>query len=301
MTWASTHDGRPLLGGIEAGGTKFVLATGYTPGVIQDRHVLPTLDPDTTLDAAAAWFASRGQIAALGIGSFGPVELDRGRARWGHILNTPKPGWSGCDLAGVLQSRLGAPIALDTDVNAAALAEYGLGAGRGAAATAYITIGTGIGAGFVIDGRSLRGAGHPEFGHIYLRRDADDRTFPGICPFHGDCLEGVASGPAILARWGATLSDLPPGHEAHRRIAGYLAQACHTIFAAMAVEVIVLGGGVAHAPGLVETVARETARIGAGYLPGRDRQRIAKPQLGDDAGITGALLLAEGLIARSSP
>ena len=280
-----------MLGAIEAGGTKFVLAVGPSPETITARHVVPTTSPAETLSAAAAWFASQGSISALGIGTFGPAELDRSAAKWGHITNTPKPGWQDCDIAGFFARALGAPVTLDTDVNAAAIAEAA--ARRDCGALAYITIGTGIGGGLVIRGEPVHGAGHPEMGHIIVRRHPADRDFPGICPHHGDCLEGLASGPAIHARWGASLSELPGDHAAHAVIADYIAQLCHGLFAIAAVEVIVLGGGVAKTPGLIERVAARTRVIGAGYLPGHAHQRIEAPLHGDNAGIIGAMMLAQ--------
>ena len=164
--------------------------------------------------------------------------------------------------------------------------------GAGGTSLAYITVGTGIGVGLVTGGRTVHGAGHPEMGHIFPRRDREDFDFPGHCPFHGDCMEGLASGPAILARWGAMLSDLPPGHPAHTYVAGYLAQLCHTAFATVAVETIVLGGGVMQTPGLLDAVRERTFALGAEYLPGRSRQQIVAPKLGQESGISGALQLA---------
>ena len=282
-----------MFGAIEAGGTKFVLAVGPDARTITARHRLPTTTPPETLSAAARWFASQGRIAALGIGTFGPAELDRGAARWGHITNTPKPGWEDCDIAGFFARELAAPVAFDTDVNAAAIAEAA--ARPECAGLAYITIGTGIGGGLVLAGQPVHGAGHPEMGHIFPRRHPADRDFAGICPHHGDCLEGLASGPAIAARWGASLSELAADHIAHEIIADYIAQACHSLFAVAAVEVIVLGGGVAKTPGLIARVAARTSQLGAGYLPGHARQRIEAPLHGENAGITGALMLAERL------
>ena len=191
-----------MLGAIEAGGTKCVLAVGSAAGVIKARHVIATRDPQTTLAEAAAWIGAQGHIDALGIASFGPVDLDPQSATWGHIGKTPKPGWTGHDLAGYFQRRLGVPVGLDTDVNGAALAEYHHGSGRGARSLAYVTVGTGIGGGLIIDGQPVHGAAHPEMGHIFPRRAADDQDFAGICPYHGDCLEGLASGLAIMTRWG---------------------------------------------------------------------------------------------------
>ena len=281
-----------MLGGIEAGGTKFVLAIGPSPDAITARHTIPTRDPAITLAEASDWFAKAGGISALGIGSFGPVELDPASLRWGHITNTPKPGWADCDIAGFFADRLGVPVGFDTDVNAAALAEYAAAGGAGGS-LAYLTIGTGIGGGMVMDGQPVHGIAHPELGHIYPRRHPLDREFPGICPHHGDCLEGLASGPAIAARWGASLSQLPPEHPAHAVIADYIAQACHMLFASVAVGEVVIGGGVANTPGLVEQVAERARALDAGYLPGGAGHRILRPRHGGDAGIIGALMLAE--------
>lgn len=281
-----------MLGAIEAGGTKFVLALGSSPEDILARETIPTTDPATTLAQAAAWLTSQGKLTALGIGSFGPVELDPTSPRWGLITNTPKAGWHDCDIAGFFRERLGVPVGFDTDVNAAALAEYAVARANGCRSLAYLTIGTGIGGGLVQDGNPVHGVGHPELGHVFPRRHPLDHEFAGICPHHGDCLEGLASGPAIKARWGASLSELPDGHPAHAIIADYVAQACHTLFATNAVERVVIGGGVARTPGLTERIAERTRQLGAGYLPGSARQTILPPHHGDDAGITGALMLA---------
>ena len=284
--------GKPLLGGIEAGGTKFVLAVGHSPTEIIERHEISTRDPATTLAQAGDWFEGQGSISSLGIASFGPVELDRSSPLWGHITNTPKPGWENCDLAGYFAERFRVPIGFDTDVNGAALAEYQHGAGKGASSLAYITVGTGIGGGLVLDGKAVHGAAHPEMGHIFPRRHVDDREFEGICPHHGDCLEGLASGPAIKARWGASLSELPADHIAHEIIADYLAQLAHSLNAMTAVEIIVFGGGVMRTGGLLERVDRKASEFGAAYFPGRARQKIISPGLGQNAGLAGALMLA---------
>lgn len=282
-----------MFGAIEAGGTKFVLAVGPDARTITARHTLPTSTPTATLAAATAWFADQGTISALGIGTFGPAGLDRSAPDWGHITNTPKPGWQDCDIAGFFARELGAPVAFDTDVNAAAIAEAA--ARPDCSALAYITIGTGIGGGLVLAGQPVHGAGHPEMGHTFPRRHPADNDFVGICPHHGDCLEGLASGPAIAGRWGASLSELAADHIAHEIIADYIAQLCHSLFAMAAVEVIVLGGGVAKTPGLIARVAARTAQLGAGYLPGHARQRIEAPLHGENAGIIGAMMLAQRL------
>ena len=287
-----------MLGAIEAGGTKFVLAAGPSPDRITARHTIPTCDPATTLAEAAEWLAGQGGITALGIGSFGPVELDRTAPHWGFITTTPKPGWANCDVAGYFAEALGAPVGFDTDVNAAALAEHAASGSTGGS-LAYLTVGTGIGGGLVLDGRPVHGIAHPEVGHIYPRRHPDDRDFPGTCPSHGDCLEGLASGPAIMARWGTSLSHLPADHPGHAIIADYIAQACHMLFASVAVEEVVVGGGVANTPGLVERVAQRARELDAGYLPGTARHRVIRPRLGSDAGITGAMMLAKAAAAEA--
>lgn len=298
-------DPRRLLGGIEAGGTKFVLAVGPDPLQIAATTSIPTSDPAATLQQARDWFAQHGALAAIGIGSFGPVELDPRSPRWGRITDTPKPGWQDSDIAGFFAQALACPVGFDTDVNAAALAEFAHGAGSalgpGYGNLAYITVGTGIGGGLIVGGKPVHGAGHPEMGHMFPRRgrsDEDDNDgFAGICPFHGDCLEGLASGPAIAARWGAALSDLPADHAAHGLIADYLAQLCHNLFATTAVATIVLGGGVMQTPGLLARVAARAAELGAGYFPGRDRQQIVAPGLGGQSGIVGAMMLAQAALA----
>ncbi|HEX4849030.1 MAG TPA: ROK family protein [Novosphingobium sp.] len=280
-----------LLGGIEAGGTKFVLAVGPSPDRITARHAIPTRSPAETLAEAAAWFAAQQPIRALGIASFGPVELDTSCPNWGRITNTPKAGWAQCDIVGHFARKLGVPVGFDTDVNGAALAEHVLGAGKGRSSLAYVTVGTGIGGGLVSEGRVIHGAAHPEIGHVYPRRAPGDDHFAGLCPHHGDCLEGLASGLAIAARWGASLSQLPADHPAHGIVADYLGQLCHTVFATTASEIVVLGGGVMQTPGLIERVRQRCAELGAGYLPASARHQIVLPGLDQNSGICGALLL----------
>ncbi|MDR7102097.1 ROK family protein [Croceicoccus sp. BE223] len=289
-----------MIGGIEAGGTKFVLAVGPTPTGIAARHVIPTRTPAETLAEAMEWFAGQASIEALGIASFGPVDLDLASPTWGHITRTPKPGWSDCDLAGHFARGLGVPVGFDTDVNGAAIAEAAHGAGRGVSSLAYVTVGTGIGGGLVLNGQPVHGAAHPEMGHVFVRRAVDDTDFAGHCPIHGDCLEGLASGPAIIARWGQLLSHLPPDHPAHERIAGYLAQLCYSLFAMTAAEVVVLGGGVTKAPGLLDRVREGAGALSNDYLPGGARHRIEAPGLGENSGLTGALMLAEAARAARS-
>ena len=280
-----------VLGGIEAGGTKFVLAVGTASGEIFGRHTLATRDPAETLDEAADWFAQQASVAALGIGSFGPVDLDPMSTTWGHITSTPKPGWADCDIAGHFREALGCPVGFDTDVNAAALAEWEARADDAAGSLAYVTIGTGIGGGIVLDGRIVGGKTHPELGHIQVARHPTDREFGGVCPYHGDCLEGLASGPAIMARWGGHLGEFE-NSEASRIIAHYLGQMCHALFSTAAVQRIVLGGGVMQAGGLLDAVNQSFAKIDNGYLPRGVERIIEAPRLGTASGIVGALLLA---------
>ena len=288
---------KPLYGLVEAGGTKFVLGVAHGPDDVIATTRLPTTTPDETIAAACDWLAGYGSLAAVGIATFGPVEVDRAAPRWGHILETPKAGWSGANLAGPLAARLSCPVGLDTDVTGAALAEYRWGAGQGQPSVLYFTIGTGIGGGAVIGGRPLAGVSHPEMGHIRPPRHPDDAGFAGICPFHGACLEGLASGPAIQARYGASLSEQPADHPAHEIVAWYLA---HAVLAAQAMFEpgrIVLGGGVMATPGLIERVRTEADRLGAGYFRGRAEEIVVPPGLGDRSGLLGALALAEAALS----
>ena len=192
------------FGLIEGGGTKFVLGVAGADGVIQARHRISTTTPAETLTAAVAWFREQElRPKAIGIACFGPLELDRASPQWGHVTRTVKPHWSGADVAGPFARAFGCPVGFETDVNGAALAESRWGAGRGGRSLLYVTIGTGVGGGFVSEGRPLRGQSHPEMGHIRLPRHPADAGFGGHCAFHGDCLEGLDSVPAIHARWGA--------------------------------------------------------------------------------------------------
>ncbi|GGB51751.1 ROK family protein [Blastomonas aquatica] len=287
---------RPLLGAIEAGGTKFVLGVGHGPDEVIEQQQIDTRDPATTLADVNAFFARHEGLAAIGIGSFGPLERDPRSAQWGHILATPKPGWSQFDLAGAVARAFRVPVAFDTDVNAAALAEARLGAARDAAVSVYVTIGTGIGGGVIANGAIIGGAGHPELGHMRPRRSADDHGFDGICPFHGDCLEGLTSGPAIKARWGESLSHLPTDHPGHAIIAGYLAEMCNTLRAVLAPDGIVLGGGVMGTPGLFERVIEAAAGSDGGYFALPAAQVIRRPVLAPVSGLAGAFLLAADLL-----
>jgi len=282
---------------IEAGGTKFVLGIADRAGTVSASHRIATTTPDETLGACIDWFREQSlQPAAIGIGSFGPLDLNRASPTWGQVTATPKPHWSGTDLCGPFARAFGCPVGIDTDVNGAALAEGLWGAGRGLGSLLYLTIGTGIGGGYVSgipgDLRLLHGLSHPEMGHIRLPRHPDDTAFAGSCPFHGDCLEGLASGPAIIARWGASLSKLGADHPGHAIIAWYLAQAMVTFQAVLEPARIVLGGGVTGTPGLIDRVRSEATRSAAGYFVGKAQQVIVPPGLGERSGVLGALALA---------
>jgi fructokinase len=293
---------KPLYGAIEAGGTKVVCAAGYAPEQIPDdcRAVIPTTAPGPTLAAVVEFFErirrKHGELAGIGIAAFGPVDLDTGSPAWGRILATPKPGWSNFSMVAPLQ-RFGCPIVIDTDVNAAALAEARLGAGAGLGSLAYVTVGTGIGGGVVVADRTLKGLLHPEMGHIRIERDPRDVGFAGVCPFHADCLEGLASGPAVMARWHARAENLPQSHPGREILGGYLGQLAATIALMLSCERIVFGGGVVSGGGLLPFIRQEASRRLGGYLPiearagGFDRYIVA-PGLGDSAGTIGALLLA---------
>ena len=292
-----------LYGAIEGGGTKFVCAIGYSATEVHESVVLPTSDPEATLGACVDFFAAAerkfGPIGAMGFGCFGPLDLRVESSTHGHMLATPKPAWSGVNLLAPLLSRFGVPIAIDTDVAAAALAEWRLGRGRGFGSVAYVTVGTGIGADLAPRDMLPNRLMHPEMGHIGVRRDRRD-TFAGMCPFHADCLEGLASGPAIYQRWGCELATLPPQHEAWSIIGAYLGQLAATMALVLSVECIIFGGGVM-ANGLILPHIRTAAAASLnGYLQplshaGALDRYITGSQLGGRAGIVGAFLLAESV------
>lgn len=287
----------PVYFGLEAGGTKCVCLVATGPEGILAQASLPTTSPAQTLGAARAFFNEAGawaRPAGCGIAAFGPIQLDRQAPDYGRIAKTPKPGWEGADLREAFAG-LDAPLAIDTDVNGAALAEWKWGAGQNLRSLAYATIGTGIGVGVLRDGRSVQGAWHFEMGHLRPRRAPGD-AFAGVCPFHGDCLEGLASGPAIKARWGAPLTDLAADHPAFALQADYLGQLCVSLAFTHAPERIVLGGGVMHTSGLAEQVAASTQALMGGYASwpaARDELGfVQRPALGDLAGPMGAIALA---------
>ncbi len=290
-----------LIGAVEAGGTKFVLAVARESGEVIAETRIATRTPDKCLPEMAAFFRhaaqAHGPIAAFGVASFGPIDIDPASADYGRFTTTPKPGWAGARFHDVL-GEFGAPIVVDTDVNGAALGEWAMGAGQGCHTLAYTTVGTGIGTGVVQDGHSLAGFSHFESGHIPVARDPVHDPFPGRCPFHGDCLEGLASGPAIEERWGSSLSKLASPAGPLEIIADYIAQLAASLVLLHMPDRLVFGGGVMKTPGLIDAVRRKAeARLG-GYVqapqldPGLQRY-IVLPGLGDEAGITGAILLGK--------
>lgn len=287
----------PLYGCIEAGGTKFVVGIAASPEDVRETARFDTISPDQTIGAAIDWLRAaqlrHGALESVGIASFGPLELDRNKPNWGHITATTKPGWSDCSFGAIVSDSLNLAVGFDTDVNGAALAESRWGAGRGQPVSVYITIGTGVGGGAVIGGKPLHGLSHPEMGHIRPRRHALDLDFAGVCPFHGDCLEGLASGPAIKARWGMSLSELGGDHPAHDIIASYIAQLVATLQSLMEPGRVILGGGVMATPGLLERVRAQAAELGRGYFRGVADEIIVPPALGDRAGLLGGLALAQ--------
>lgn len=293
---------KPLYGAVEAGGTKIVCAAGYAPAEVIDeaRAVIPTGAPGPTLAAVVEFFErsarKHGAFAGIGIAAFGPVDVDTRSPTWGKILATPKPGWSNVSMVAPLE-RFGCPIAIDTDVNAAALAEARLGAGSGLGSLAYVTVGTGIGGGVVVADRTIRGMLHPEMGHIRVQRDPRDAGFGGVCPFHGDCLEGLASGPAVTARWQMRAEHLPERHPAREVLGGYLGQLAATVALMISCERIVFGGGVVCGGGLLPFIRQSARHWLGGYLPieargGGFERYITAPALGECAGTAGAFLLA---------
>jgi fructokinase len=297
----------PLLGGVELGGTKCVCLVGTGPGNILAQSSLPTgTDPAVTLERIAAvltdWNSAHGPIAALGISSFGPLDLDRSSGSYGFIASTTKPGWGHTNVVGPLSRACAAPVGFDTDVNGAALAEGRWGAARGCDSYAYITVGTGIGVGLVAGGCPVRGFSHPELGHIRIARRAGD-TWKGACSFHGDCVEGLASGVAIERRTGRCAQDLPPDDPVWALVAHALGQLLHTLVLATAPQRILLGGGVmggqAH---LFDRLRRELQQslnhyIEAPEVGAQIAAFVRPPGLGDLAGPLGALAVAADALA----
>ena len=287
-----------MFAGVELGGTKGI-ALVWRDGEIIERHRVTTTDPEQTLGALANWLAGhplRDGLAGLGIASFGPVRLDPAAPDYGRILATTKPGWSGARVREMLTRAVACPVAIDSDVNAAALAEHRWGAGQGCSSLVYLTIGTGVGGGIVIDGRPVHGALHPELGHLRLRRAAGD-PFAGACSFHGDCIEGLISGPALAARFGGSIHDAAPDDPRRDFVAADLAQLFAALILTLAPQKILVGGGVGlGVPGLLDAAIAKLPALLGGYLPELDLSAlgamIGPPALGADAGPLGAIALA---------
>ncbi|MFT8321700.1 MAG: ROK family protein [Bacillus sp. (in: firmicutes)] len=285
-----------LFGAIEAGGTKFVCAVGYANGEIKDKVSIPTTTPDETMPEVLAFFQKH-QVEAIGIGSFGPIDVNKKSGTYGNITTTPKLAWKDYPLLETVKKAFSVPVEFNTDVNAAALGEAILGAAKGVDSCLYITIGTGIGAGAYIQGELLQGLTHPEMGHILVRRHPED-TFTGRCPYHGDCLEGLASGPAIEARWGTSAKHLSEKEEVWDIEGYYIAQALMQYILILSPERIILGGGVMNQSHVFSAIYKYLQEFLNGYLAFPElssnmAEYIVKPGLGDQAGITGAILLAK--------
>lgn len=294
--------GEAVLGGIELGGTKIVVAIGDAAGKVLDRATIPTAPPEQVLPRIGAFFGQSGTpLRSVGVGAFGPIVIDRGSADYGRLLETNKPGWSGFDLAGALEAQLGVPVNVVTDVAAAALGEARLGALRGCGLGIYLTVGTGIGGAIVADGAIPPARLHPELGHVSLLRRADD-TAPSACRFHPHCAEGLIAGPAIFARFGRQLGFADAGGPEVALVADYLGQLCANLVLTLSPHRIVVGGGVSQVPGLLPLLQQEMVRQLGGYCEAGlgDPAFICSPLLGQDAGITGALLVGAdaGLAAR---
>jgi len=287
-------------GGIEAGGTKFVCAVGTGPGDIRAEIRFPTTTPDETIARATTFFeqqAKEVELAAIGIGSFGPVDPDPASATFGFITTTPKPGWRDVDFAGTVSRMLNLPVGFDTDVNVAALGEHRWGAAQGLDTFIYLTVGTGIGGGGMIGGKRMHGLIHPEMGHMRLPHDWKADPFPGVCPYHGDCLEGLASGPALQARWGQPAETLPPDHPAWPLQARYLALALANTICTLSPQRIIVGGGVMAQPALYNLVRDQVQSLLNGYIQSPAilediGNYIVPPGLGNRAGVLGAISLA---------
>jgi len=290
------HESGMICAGVELGGTKCVVLLARGPDGVLVSDTVPTTSPEETLgrieQRLLEWKRAQG-FDALGISSFGPIDIDPNSIGWGHVLATPKLGWKGTNVAPRLRDAIGVPVAFDTDVNGAAFAEMRWGAGQGMDDFAYVTVGTGVGVGLIINGQPTRGFGHCELGHIRVVRVPGD-DFPGSCPFHGDCVEGLASGPALKARFGDRLASIGADDAAWEPVAGALAQLCHAIVCAASPRRIAIGGGVIEGqPHLLARVNAMLADSINGYVEiPEDRDYVRAPELGSDAGPLGAIALA---------
>ena len=280
-----------MYGAIEAGGTKFVCAVSDEQLEIKERVSIPTTTPEETLKQVFGFF-DQYTLTSIGIGSFGPIDVNEKSATYGYVTSTPKTAWKNYDFLGSVKKRYGIPVAWTTDVNAAAYGELKRGSAQGTNSCLYLTIGTGIGGGAVVDGKVLSGFGHPEMGHLLVSMHPED-DFEGVCPYHGNCLEGVAAGPAIEKRYGKKGMDLADDKKVWEIEAFYLAQALVNYTLILSPEKIILGGGVMKQTQLLDLINKEFANLMADYVntPALD-EYIVTPELEDNAGITGCLLMA---------
>ena len=296
----------PLYGGIEAGGTKFVCAVGTGPDDIRAEVRFPTTSPAETIQKAISFFNEQQKLqhrplTAIGIAAFGPLDPNRASATFGFITSTPKPGWQNADLAGEIRRAMRLPVGFDTDVNGAALAEGRWGAAHGLDTFLYLTIGTGIGGGGMLGGKLMHGLIHPEMGHIRLPHDRQLDPFDGACPYHGDCLEGLAAGPALEKRWGVRAETLAPDHPAWELEAHYLGLALSNFICTLSPQRIILGGGVMSQPHLFPLVRAKTVELLNGYVQSPQilqniTEYIVPPALGAQAGVLGAFALAKAAL-----
>ncbi len=282
------------LGALEAGGTKMVCAVGNETGEIFEQISIPTETPEITMPKLIAYFKDK-QVDALGIGCFGPLELDRQSPEYGHITTTPKLAWRNYDIVGAFREALGCPVGFDTDVNGSVLGEVTFGQAKGKKCVIYLTIGTGVGGGIYIDGKLLHGMLHPEAGHVLIRKKSDD-AYEGKCPYHKTCLEGLAAGPAIEARWGQKAVELKDRPEVWDLEADYIAQALVGYILTLSPEMIILGGGVMHQEQLFPLIREKVTRMLGGYIQTEEladmEHYIVPASLHDDQGIMGCLELA---------
>lgn len=290
----------PLWGGIEAGGTKFVCAVGTGPDDLWAEVRFPSTMPEETIGRAIRFFQRQQKepLTAVGIASFGPLDPNPDSPTFGYITTTPKPGWAHTDFGGTIRRALGVPVGFDTDVNAAALGEHRWGATQGLDTFIYLTIGTGIGGGGMVNGKLIHGLMHPEMGHIRIPHDRGMDPYSGSCPYHGDCLEGLAAGPALEERWGQRGETLPADHPAWLLEADYLAFGLVNVICILSPQRIILGGGVMQQHQIFPLVRRRVQELLNDYLPvpailDRIDDYIVPPGLGDRAGVLGAIALAQ--------
>ena len=288
-----------VYGGVETGGSKWECAVGSGPDELRATATIPTTTPGETIGGVVAFFEREGPVAAIGIGSFGPIDSNLTSPTWGYITTTPKPDWAHTDVAQEIRRRLDVPVAFDTDVNAAALGEHRWGAGRGLDTFCYVTVGTGIGGGGMAGGQLLHGLVHPEFGHLRVPHDLEADPFAGSCPYHGDCWEGLASGRAIAARWGSRGEELQEDEAVWELEARYLALGLVAVICILSPQRIIIGGGVMDQPGLLPLVRRDVIALMNGYLDTAVDAYLSSPALRTRSGVLGAIALAETLDAAS--